>query len=1174
MSAPRLPDHLELLLTDEPVLDIYAYGPWRVPDGLYDEVREHAHAFDRDERAKLLTSGLSEFYGSGTSAAGAELWSLLTFLLGASAIRAGSRGDIDYELFAAFLAKPEPPVRTPVSWFSQGGRLRPPGLWLVEHVGDDVGLRETMLALGREALDVLAGVAPLEERRQAMITLFDRRADDPELRARDLTAPQADLEELWASELPEDTLSALPELAGPTGYLGWACSGWIAAHERLLSAVPGHDSLDAALARLLLQADMLAVPADLAVTVGVERYESVQEQFQRLRDGFKVETWQSEVRSWLARALVAGEADACRAWLDMALRMTGCVQGLPDTAVSPKTRLPVRGFQTDLRRLFQATTVVNPLVAAFAAPAPTEEARFTAAAQEVGGDLVGQPELVKAIAGAVRTETSHPVRLLLSGPDATGKGTAVRALESALMERGEVRETVWISEQVFSNLHVSDTILYFLGRVRECLEGRLLVIEGLDRILTFEHCGAAFAEELRRVLERHQKLHAVVLCRTGGDARVFDANPALHQHFRVARTREFGEDAYTELFRRAVVRREMTAAKEAAVTAGVLLHRTPPLLNLRGARLVEFLAEQCVAAATARGETEVAVADLPQRVIPGGAVDADPLAELGSCVGLDSVKNEVRLLVAEAEAARMRREAGMPVAARPKHIVFTGNTGTGKSKVARILGRIYADLGVLSSGHMVEVDRSDLVGEYVSESGPRVRRAVERAQGGVLVINDAHNLMPGESPRNREAVDVLLASMQAHPDDLIVVLCGPEGGTNSLLKSDAELAAFFPKQLRFTDLAEDELIEIFQAKAADAGFALREGVLAKIRELVHGSTRDRSAGNARLMINLLDRAVAMQARRVLDDGVLTDDESLDEILAEDIPGTLTAGSHIDLPGDPLAEIERLIGLDVIKHEVRLLVAEAKAEQLRRDAGIPIASPTRHMVFTGSPGTAKTTVARLLAAVYAKLGLLSSGHLIETSRAGLVGEYIGQTAPKVRAVVERALGGVLFIDEAYALTPAESSRDYGHEAIAELLKLMEEHRADLVVIVAGYEAPMLRFLEFNPGLASRLPTVLRFPDYTDDELVAIFEVMAADAGFALADGVLDAVRACLRTAARGESFGNARLMRNHLDRAIALQAQRIIREDAPARADIGLLRPDDLPESGAAPGVEERFGQYL
>jgi SpoVK/Ycf46/Vps4 family AAA+-type ATPase len=1203
VSAPRLPEHLELLLTDEPVLDLYSHGPWRVPDGLYDELRERAKAFDRDERAATLSRKLSSFYDATTSVTGAEQWSLLTFLLGASAIRAGSRGDVDYELLAGFLAKPEPPVRDPAAWFTQGGRYRPPGLWLVEPAGDDRDKRAVMYELARECLDVFAGIEPLERRRQAVIGLFDRRADDPELREQDLTAPQGDLEKLWADGASDDVLAVLPELTGPLGYLQWACSGWIAAHERLLESAPGGDGLDAALARLLLQADVTHLPAELAVGLGVGRYETVQERLSGLKAAYSVETWQNDVRAWLARGLVAGEADACRAWLDMAVRVTGAVQGLPDAATSPKCRVPVRAFQQDLRRLFGSRTVVNPLVSRFTAdlraaakePAPDPGADSGAepestAEADPAAEIIGQSELAVALRETVDSRTgtpAHPVRLLIAGPEATGKGTAVELLERALADRGVIREALWVSDQVFPNLHVSDAVLWLQARVRECVEGRLLlVVDDLDKLLGHDRCGAAVVEELRRLAARLPRLDLVALCRPGGEERVFDANPALLRGLRVTRTREFGEDEYAELFGRAVRRRGAVVARDVAKTAGVLLTRTPPLLNLRNARLVEHLADQCAQALSGRaGPGEVTAADLPQRLIPGGPADTDPLAELAACAGIEPVKREIELLVAETRAARLRREAGMAVASRPRHLVFTGNPGTGKTKVARILGRIHAELGVLSSGHLVEVDRADLVGEYTSESGPKVRRAVERALGGVLCVNDAHTLAPAESPRNREAIDVLLASVQAHPEDLVVVLTGPDAEINGLLKADSELAALFPKVVRFPDLADDDLVAIFAAKAADAGFALHEGVLDRVRALAQAAPRDRAFANARLMTNLLDRAVGMQARRVLSDGRIDEDESLDEILVADIPATLTAAGHIELPGDPLAEIDRLIGLDAVKREVKLLVAEARAEQLRRDAGIPIASPTRHMAFTGNPGTAKTTIARLVAAVYAKLGLLSSGHLVEVSRADLVAEYIGQTAPKVRAAVDRALGGVLFIDEAYALTSGGSSRDFGHEAVAELLGLMEERRGDLVVIVAGYEGEMERFLDFNPGLASRIPQVLRFPDYTDDELVAIFEVMAADAGFALHDGVLGVVRRLLRRTPRGTSFGNARLVRNLLDRAVALQAHRITaRSDSAAGLgadpaadgdEVRLLRPEDV--SGIeAPGHgdDPRLGQYL
>jgi SpoVK/Ycf46/Vps4 family AAA+-type ATPase len=272
-----------------------------------------------------------------------------------------------------------------------------------------------------------------------------------------------------------------------------------------------------------------------------------------------------------------------------------------------------------------------------------------------------------------------------------------------------------------------------------------------------------------------------------------------------------------------------------------------------------------------------------------------------------------------------------------------------------------------------------------------------------------------------------------------------------------------------------------------------------------------------------------------------------------------------------------VGLEVVKREVQLLVAEVKSEQLRRDAGLAHPPRSRHMVFLGNPGTAKTTVARLLAAIYARLGLLSSGHLVEVSRAELVGEYLGQTAPRVRAAVERAVGGVLFVDEAYLLVTAMGGTgdSYGREAVGTLLKLMEDHRGDLVVIVAGYEGEMRRFLRSNPGLASRFPKVLEFPDYTDDQLVAIFVDMVHQAGLHLGAGVMARLRSIVEGMERDRSFGNARTVRNLFEDAVARQARRLTADDGepPGPEAVLELVPADLPEP-PVPAPATPTGQYL
>ncbi|GAB2983974.1 AAA family ATPase [Nocardioides montaniterrae] len=255
----------------------------------------------------------------------------------------------------------------------------------------------------------------------------------------------------------------------------------------------------------------------------------------------------------------------------------------------------------------------------------------------------------------------------------------------------------------------------------------------------------------------------------------------------------------------------------------------------------------------------------------------------------------------------------------------------------------------------------------------------------------------------------------------------------------------------------------------------------------------------------------------------------------------------------LGELDALTGLDDVKQEIHKQAAILRVEGLRKEAGLGQPTITRHLVFNGNPGTGKTTVARLVAGIYRALGLLTKGQLIECDRSELVAGYLGQTAQKTSEVVKSAEGGVLFIDEAYSLTGDQ----YGKEAIDTLVKEMEDKRNDLVVIVAGYPAPMADFIAENPGLESRFRTTLDFADYTDDELVDIFVDMTKAADYDAAEAVLDRLRTILKETERGPSFGNARFVRNTLEAAIGRQAWRLRDTPSPTVEQLRTLDPADL-----------------
>jgi hypothetical protein len=261
--------------------------------------------------------------------------------------------------------------------------------------------------------------------------------------------------------------------------------------------------------------------------------------------------------------------------------------------------------------------------------------------------------------------------------------------------------------------------------------------------------------------------------------------------------------------------------------------------------------------------------------------------------------------------------------------------------------------------------------------------------------------------------------------------------------------------------------------------------------------------------------------------------------------------------DVIAELNALIGLASVKAEVKALVDLLTVGQLRAAAGLPSAHVGRHLVFTGNPGTGKTTVARLYGRILKTLGVLRTGQLLEVARVDLVGEFVGHTAVKTKKAFDRARGGVLFIDEAYALVPAEGGRDFGPEAIATLVKLMEDHRDDVVVIVAGYASEMGRFISANPGLESRFGRTVEFPDYTPAELVAITELLAGQNHYQLAEATVGALLKYYENQDRGTNFGNGRVARRLFEAMVSAHASRIARHPAPSTMDLTVLLPEDL-----------------
>ena len=538
------------------------------------------------------------------------------------------------------------------------------------------------------------------------------------------------------------------------------------------------------------------------------------------------------------------------------------------------------------------------------------------------------------------------------------------------------------------------------------------------------------------------------------------------------------------------------------------------------------------------------------------------LEDLDSLVGLEGVKAEVRRIMNKEKVDAARRAQGLSSSARSLNMIFTGNPGTGKTTVARILARIFRALGVVEKGQLVETDRSGLVGGYMGETAKKTAAVCDEALGGILFIDEAYQLCTSESDDyGKEAIATLLKRMEDNRGRMIVIAAGYTDEMRDFLKVNSGLDSRFGIKIEFADYTAKELAQIFRSMAAKNKYKLSPELEAGLDGMIERLTRrrDKTFGNARFVRQLFEDATGRQADRLAESGVALEGDVLTTLEAADL-GVGAKAEDVRAPtvDEVMAELDSLTGMKDVKDEVRRLVATCRANKLREAQGIEAATMSYNFVFTGNPGTGKTTVARILAKAFRALGMLERGHLVETDRSGLVAAYAGQTALKTNKLIDSAVGGILFIDEAYTLNQGANDT-YGSEAVATLLKRMEDERGRMVVIVAGYKDEMKRFFASNSGLESRFNRELFFPDFTPSDLAEIFRATAKKNKYVLSKDVERWLNGYMHvmTKDRDKNFGNGRWVRNLFEKTVERQSMRVVGLKDPSPEELVTIRMKDV-----------------
>ena len=505
------------------------------------------------------------------------------------------------------------------------------------------------------------------------------------------------------------------------------------------------------------------------------------------------------------------------------------------------------------------------------------------------------------------------------------------------------------------------------------------------------------------------------------------------------------------------------------------------------------------------------------------------------------------------EFNQQRIAKGLEPQEQSYHSVFLGNPGTGKTTVARLIGEVLFESGAFKGDEfkLIEASEPDFISQNVGGTAQQTLALLEKAKGGVLFIDEAYALNKKDANVDFgiEAINTILKYMEDHRGEIMIIFAGYTKEMEEFLKTNPGLTSRVPNKFVFEDYTPDEIVEIGEKDLVKKQYQFEdEEYYAQQVKRAYRNSLDHS--NARWIRNFNEKLLKAFANRVMNTGT----EDLETITRADIDEVLAQGRY-QASGkkdeDALERLQKLIGINGVKEQVNRFISLVELNHRREEQGMENSDFTLHSLFLGNPGTGKTTVARIVGEVLYQKGIISQKKFIEVSRSDLVAGYIGQTAKKTREVLESALGGVLFIDEAYSLSQG-SENDFGKEAIDEILKFMEDHRKDMVIIFAGYTKEMSEFLQMNSGLASRIPHTFDFEDYTPDEIVKIGLLGLHNAAYEVDEAAYaDLVK---NNYSLTSDHSNGRWVRNLNEELIMVMSERVAHAED---ADINQILQEDL-----------------